>query len=440
MMHPIHRPQTARSPDDAQMRDDQQKTFRAVALERAASPEQLDFLVGITRPLDWLFAGVLLLGLTTVIVWGIVGRIPTRLPAEGILTIGGGRVVDAVSAAAGRLDSVDVAVGDHVSQGQPIARLVQTDIEQRYRNAEEVHRERERDNADLKQKVESELAAKSKNFAKLEAALDQIIRATDQRLEYLTAEVKNTEGLLSKGYTTRRTLEDRRRELADAQQRKADTQNEILKLRAQKTDLETQRERELQDSEFRLNDARRQMEQLAGDLARNSQVVSPIEGRVIEIKVSPGSVLSVGMSVIGIETEGATLDALLYIPAERGKSVKPGMEVRIAPTTVKREEYGTLVGTVVTVSEFPITPQGMLAVLHNDSLVTRFSRQGAPYAALVRLQPDPASFSGYHWAVGTGPPIRLTSGTLTQAEITTRQQRPLDLVVPLMRRLTGLTG
>ncbi len=53
---------------------------------------------------------------------------------------------------------------------------------------------------------------------------------------------------------------------------------------------------------------------------------------------------------------------------------------------------------------------------------------------------DDATVSGYRWAVGSGPPIRLTSGTLTRAEITTRQQRPLDLVVPLIKRLTGIAG
>jgi HlyD family secretion protein len=42
--------------------------------------------------------------------------------------------------------------------------------------------------------------------------------------------------------------------------------------------------------------------------------------------------------------------------------------------------------------------------------------------------------------VGSGPDIRLTSGTLTRSEITIRQQRPLDLVLPLIKRLTGITG
>jgi HlyD family secretion protein len=420
--------------------DKSKRAFRAVALERAASPEQLDHLVGITTPVDWLLGFVILLGLGTAITWSVVGSIATRTPGEGILISSGGRVADAVSAAPGRLASVEVAVGDRVSQGQAIARIAQVDIEQRHRGAVEVHRERESEHAILKSKVEAELASKARNFAKLEEAFDQIVQGTSQRVDYLSEEVKNLEGLLAKGYTTRRNVEDRRHELTDARQRREDAQNEILKLRAQKTDLETQREREIQESEFRLNEARRQMNQLAGELGRNTQVISPIEGRVLEIKVSAGSVLNVGTPVISVESEGTTLEALIYIPADRGKTVKPGMEVRIEPSTVKREEYGSMVGNVVTVSDFPITPQGMEAVLHNDKLVARFSKDGAPYAAVVRLQRDEGTTTGYRWAVGRGPSLKLTSGTLTKAEITTRERRPLDLVVPMFKRLTGVAG
>ncbi len=420
--------------------DKSKRAFRAVALERAASPEQLDHLIGITTPVDWLLGFVILLALGTAITWSVIGSIPTRTAAEGILVSGGGRVADAVSGAPGRLASVEVAVGDRVSQGQAIARIVQTDIEQRHRGAVEVYSEREREHANFKSKVELELASKARNFAKLEEAFDQIVQGNIQRVDYLNEEVKNLEGLLAKGYTIRRNVEDRRRELTDARQRREDAQNEILKLRAQKTDLETQREREIQDSEFRLNEARRQRDQLAGELGRNTQVISPIEGRVLEIKVSPGSVLNIGTPVISVEAEGATLEALIYIPSERGKNVKPGMEVRIEPSTVKREEFGTMVGTVVTVSEFPITAQGMEAVLHNDKLVARFSKDGAPYAAAVRLHRDESTTTGYRWAVGHGPSLKLTSGTLPKAEITTRQQRPLDLVVPMFKRLTGVAG
>ena len=422
------------------MSDLSQRTFRAVALQRAASPEQLDHLVRITRPFDWMLVFAIAIALIAAVTWGIVGRVPTRAEGQGILISGGGRVVEASSGAAGRLATISVIVGDRVTKGQPIAEIVQTDIQQRHAAAVEVFREKERQHIDLLDKTKRELASKAQNFAKLEAAFNQVIKATSQRIDYLANDVKTLEDLMAKGLTTRRTLEERRRDLTDAQQRKEDTFNEILKIRSSQSDLETQRERESQTSEFGLNDARRQMESAASLLTQNTQVISPVDGRVLEIKVSAGAVLSVGAPVISIESEGQKLEALIYIPAERGKNVKLGMPVRIEPSTVKREEFGTMVGTVVTISDFPMTPQGMAAVLHNDNLVTRFSKEGAAYAATVSLEPDPETVSGYRWAVGQGPPVRLTSGTLTRAEITTRRQRPLDLVVPLFKKYTGIDG
>jgi HlyD family secretion protein len=417
-----------------------QRTFRAAALDRAASPEQFDHLVVITKPSDWIWAAVICLLLVAAIVWGIVGRIPTRVSGEGILISNGDRVVDAVSAAAGRLASVSVTVGEHVVKGQPIARIVQTDIEQKHSEAVAVLGEKQREYAVLAARVQSELVVKGQNFAKLEDALNQVIKATAQRVEFLTVDVRNLEDLLAKGYTTRKNVSDRREELTSAQQRLDDTHNQILKLRADKTDLETQRDRELRQAEFAINEAQRQVSATEESLSQNTQVISPIEGRVVEVKISTGSVLAVGTAVVEIESEGNKLEAVIYLPPDQGKRIKPGMQVQLEPSTVKREEFGMMLGTVETVSDFPMTPQGMAAVLHNETLVTRFSHDGAPYAAKVVLEQDASTATGYRWAVGNGPNLRLTSGTLTRAEITTRHQRPLDLIIPLIRHLTGIDG
>jgi HlyD family secretion protein len=417
-----------------------QRTFRTAALDRAASPEQFDHLVVITKPSDWIWAAVICFLLAAAIIWGVVGRIPTRVSGEGILISNGDRVVDAVSAAAGRLASVSVALGDHVVKGQPVAQIVQTDIEQKHSEAVAVLGEKQREYAILSEKVQSELAIKSQNFAKMEDGLNQVIKATTQRVEFLTVDVRNLEDLLAKGYTTRKNLSDRREELVSAQQRLVDTHNQILKLRADKSDLETQRDRELRQSEFALNEGQRQVSATAESLTQNTQVISPIEGRVVEVKISPGSVLAVGTAVLEIESEGNKLEGVVYIPPEQGKRIKPGMQVQIEPSTVKREEFGMLLGTIETVSDFPMTPQGMAAVLHNETLVTKFSHDGAPYAAKVVLEQDPSTTTGYRWAVGTGPNQHLTSGTLARAEITIRRQRPLDLIIPLIKHLTGIDG
>ncbi len=82
-------------------------------------------------------------------------------------------------------------------------------------------------------------------------------------------------------------------------------------MRAQKTDLETQREREIQTVRISLSTKRAgRWSNSPGSSGQNTQVVSPIEGRVLEIKVSAGSVLNVGTPVIAIESEGASLEAV----------------------------------------------------------------------------------------------------------------------------------
>ena len=105
---------------------------------------------------------------------------------------------------------------------------------------------------------------------------------------------------------------------------KKDPYNQILKLRAEKADLETQRDRELRQSEFSLNEARRQMEATAELLTQNTQVISPIEGRVLEVKISAGSVLAVGTPVVGIESEGDKLEAADLYPRRTGQEDQAG--------------------------------------------------------------------------------------------------------------------
>ena len=420
------------------MKQGTETIFRSAAVERLSSPEQLDQLVGITRPFDWVAVAAMALGLAVLIAWGVLGKIPTRVEGEGILLSSGGRLVDAVSGVAGRLASIDVAVGDEVKPDQVIAHVGQTEIEQRLAQAKEVLREREREHDELSATITREIETKLANYAAQESGLNDAIAAADQRAIYLTAEIAKLEPAVSNGFVTRKYVEDRRVELNAARLRMVDAQNDILKLKAQRLDLQSQRDRDRMQSQFRVNDARRLVEQFTAELDRGSRILSPAEGRVVEVKVSAGSVLAVGTPVIEIETAGERLDATIYMPPDRGKDIRPGMEVHVEPTQIAREEFGAIIGKVAAISEFPVTPQGMAADLHNDTLVKQFSEHGAPYAAKIQLEPDASTVSGYRWSSGKGPPVRLSSGTLARAEVTTREQAPIGLVIPLVRRHSGM--
>jgi HlyD family secretion protein len=105
---------------------------------------------------------------------------------------------------------------------------------------------------------------------------------------------------------------------------------------------------------------------------------------------------------------------------------------------VRKEEWGTMLGEIVSISDFPATAEGMRAILQNPELVREFTSGGPPYAARVRLLSSARSPRRYRWSSGEGPPILITAGTLAAASVTVKEERPIAFVIPLFRKMTGL--
>jgi HlyD family secretion protein len=114
------------------------------------------------------------------------------------------------------------------------------------------------------------------------------------------------------------------------------------------------------------------------------------------------------------------------------------MRVRVSPSTVKREEYGSLLGRVVWAAEFPSTSRGMVRVLGNEALVERLMKEGPPIQVNVALDRDPSTPTGYRWSSSTGPSVEISSGTLASGSVIVRQERPIHLVIPKVREKLGL--
>src|SRR5687768_13449091 len=91
--------------------------FRKVALDRLASPEQLDLLMEVTSPRTWLALTALALLLATAVTWGFVGTIPTQVEAQGVLIKAGG-LFDIFAQGSGMVTEVLVTEGDLVKRGQ----------------------------------------------------------------------------------------------------------------------------------------------------------------------------------------------------------------------------------------------------------------------------------------------------------------------------------
>ena len=127
----------------------------------------------------------------------------------------------------------------------------------------------------------------------------------------------------------------------------------------------------------------------------------------------------------------------MFLAAADGKRVTPGMTARIELSGLPREQWGTLTGHVISVSRFPATREGMLAILRNDALVASLSAGGAPFIARIALDQQPGAPSGYRWAGGSGPDSPLTGGTTGNARVTILEQRPIGYIIGFLRKASG---
>lgn len=109
------------------------KVFRQAALDRLASPEQLDKLMRVTDAKGWLalLGGALILA--AAVVWGISGSMQSKVSGNGIL-LSGGALVEITAQGEGRISSIEVKAGDTVSKAQVVARIAQPVLTQQIEN------------------------------------------------------------------------------------------------------------------------------------------------------------------------------------------------------------------------------------------------------------------------------------------------------------------
>jgi len=132
------------------------------------------------------------------------------------------------------------------------------------------------------------------------------------------------------------------------------------------------------------------------------------------------------------------LELVTYFEIGKGKKIHPGMSAEVAPSSIERDLYGSIRGKEDTVSDLPETQAGLMAVLGNEALVEKMMGAGAPIKVVISLKKDPKTFSGLKWSSSKGPPLKVTTGDTAFASVTVREERPINLVVPIFK--TWVTG
>ncbi len=377
--------------------DKQKSIFRKKALERLSSPEQLDSLVKIVSPKSWLALAALLILIGASIVWGLFGSIPQKVTGSCVLVKTGG-IIDVTANSSGRVIDISVISDDIITAGQVIGRIEQTDL---------------RDEIFLLREKERELQIKNRNLKDMRVALQDELKTYVGSLKSI---LKSEQQLSERGIVSKRKVLETQEIVRGAltQVKQADIDQ-----------LEAQQE---------LGRIQRNLAILLDKYEYKTQIISPATGRVIEIKVTQGNQIENSTPILSIEPTGKhieALEAVIYVSALDGKKISPGMKVNISPSTVRKEEYGTLLGKVTSVSKYPATFQAIMNVLNNEELVKHLLRKGAVFQVRANLTPNTSTTSGYKWTSPDGPPIVLQSGTLGESDVTIRKKRPISLILPV---------
>ena len=382
--------------------DHAKRLFRKAALEKMSSPERLDEMMAVTAPAGWWALAALGLILVSTLLWSVFGSIATKVHGNGLL-IRGDAVLDVSLGSSGRLEEILVAPGDVVQGGQVLARVSQADLVLRIDNTRD-------ELQTLMEQTEQQGLSTSRILAQLQG----------QRRE-LGEKAAVQESMLERGLVTKGTLLNTRAQLASIAQSIAEQEA----LRSARSN--------------RLDEVQRELGELENQLAGTAEVPSPYRGRVLELMVDPGNLVAPGMRLLTLEAMEGPIDAILYIPAGDGKKVKPGMPVRISPSTVKQEEYGFILGEVKKTSEYPVTPEGMARVLRNEQLVGTLTGEVAPIEVVATLFPDETTTSRFRWSSSEGPPHEVFTGTICSASVIVEEKRPISYVLPIFKEALGVS-
>lgn len=377
-----------------------QHLLRKAAIEKMSSPEQLDMAMRVTSPLSWI--ALLTLGalIVTAVVASIIGRMSVKVDATGLL-LRGETLQTIQSTGNGVVAAMEVQEGDTVEEGQLVARL------------------------DLPE-------------------LDSEIRATEDRIADLAAQTSSRQAQLASLRSTYLQqlgdLQQRRRSIQILVDKQLKTRNDLAAIDAQISQLRTQMVQSDMgetERENQLQEQRRKLAQLLEKKAASTEVRSPYRGRVAAVLKPRGQLVKQGERLINLEDPDAPFHVLLFVAFAEGKKIAPGMSVRIAPSTVKPEEYGFILGKVLDISSQAVTPEEVRNTLNNDQLANKFA-QDTPFRVRAVPELDSRSASGFKWTSAGGPPFNIAANTPVTGQIITEKRRPISYVIPTVKKTLGI--
>ncbi|WP_083469240.1 NHLP bacteriocin system secretion protein [Methylobacterium variabile] len=411
--------------------------YRQEALAGVAAPDRLDEMVEVTSPLGWAALSVALVVIGGCLGWSVFGSYRTTVSGQGLLVPAGGAFVSVHAPKSGWIESYRQR-GDTVRKGDLLARLSAPEDAARLADVDGRVNQLAAQRAALAERLEDQIGKETAAARRKREALQETIGLGEARVRELLVLLEHREQLLAKGLTQADRVIEARERLFAARESISRARTDLLSLEAALLSLRHRSDQDLAAMDRQIRDAEGQRAQAHLSERLATTIVARADGVVTTNEAGDQALVAAGQKLMVIEQGGPRLDALLYVPADSGKAVKLGMEVRLSPSVARKEEYGTLVGTVIQVDESPENESAIAQRLGNPDLARLFTRGGPPLQLVVRLNPGAGGPDSYAWTSRRGDEVVLASTTLVEGQVTVKSGPPIRLFVPALRRLAGV--
>lgn len=409
--------------------------FRSPAARE--STDRVDQPVRIVPPIGWVALATIGALIFSALVWGVLGRIPQTVEGNGIL-LRGGLMEGIVSPGDGQLVGLLVSIGDEVVEGQKVATVFQqtleSEIQNQRRTVADYRSQFEMVQSSAEKQRQSQIEFNNRQRTSVETSISDYRQQVASLQKVVDAQTK----LLAQGLIPMTTLLQSQTQLDSAQLNILQAESQLQQIVTNLIQADADARRSIDSARISLQQAESQLLNLEARFQRNASVVSPRSGRVVSVDAGIGQNLNPGSQIVTLERSTEPMKALLFFPSGKGKEIQVGMPLQLSPETVRVDRYGYVSGRVEEVGQVPATEGSMMAVVANKSLVDAVSGGGTVLRVGGTLDLDASTPSGFQWSSSQGPPFGISSGTLCKARAVTRQVRPIELVIPLLKKFLGV--
>lgn len=360
-------------------------------------------------PLSWQLLGGFILACVAAIALFLGTAEYARKETAGGALVAAGGAVRVAALRGGVVTELKVREGERVAAGQPLFTVASRQgLEAGGTLDAVVLASLDTQIRVLKEQIGADPARTANEIRRLDAAIASVRAERDalavqrrlmaERVQVTEERRATIARLAEQGHSTRAALQEqdeallaRRQSLAEIDRDMAAAEKELGQTLLQREQLPVQQAERM--AQLRLSLLDRERQRAEAESQRAQVIAAPIAGRVTALQASPGQIVDPNKPLLTLLPDGASLLAELFVPSRAIGFVEPGQRVRLMVDAFPYQRFGTLGGSVETVSQAVLSPHeiiGRTTLTEPAYRVTvRLDRQAIDaFGREVPLQPD----------------------------------------------------